>query len=123
MHIKVANTGRRPILILSLVKTAGKIKWYRTLHNPMTDKKVLITNNNLEEFMDGNLAHNAAKKLHEGEVIEYVFLPEDCDEFMHTHINPPIQAKRLQIEDITGKLHNIKNSSTAIQELMKAWNP
>ena len=110
-------------MILNLVKRAGKSKWWRPIQSPAVDGEVLTTVEQLEELKRKSLAHLVAAKLAEGEVLEVEFRPEDCDEFIALHEDPPIEATSLQIEDVTGRLYSVKDSKKNLAVLIKAWNP
>ncbi len=110
-------------MVLNLVKRAGKSKWWRPIQPPTVDGEVLNTVEQLEELKRKSLAHLVAAKLAEGEVLEVEFRPEDCDEFIALHEDPPIEAISLQIEDVTGRLYSVKDSKKNLAVLIKAWNP
>lgn len=123
MHIRIANVGRRPVLVLNLVKRAGKTKWWRSIQQPNLGGEVISTVEQIQELKEKWLAHHVAVKLGEGEILELSFQPEDCHEFIGTHEDPPVQATSLQIEDVSGRLYSVRDSTKNLAVLIKAWNP
>ncbi len=123
MHIRIANIGRRPILVLNLVKCAGTSKWWRSIQQPELDGTVINTIEQSQEIRKKWLAHRVAVKLGEGEILELSFHPEDGDEFIGTHEDSPIQATRLEIEDVSGRRYPVKDSEKNIPILLEAWCP
>ena len=107
--------------MLSLVKRAGRAKWWRPIQNSAFNGKVIDSPERIEKVRDGALAHRAAIKLAEREIVELILRPKDGSEFIATHEDPPVQAKYLQVEDVTGRLYTIKNSKKNIPILLKAW--
>lgn len=123
MHIRIANVGRRAVLVLNLVKSAGKSKWWRSIQQPDFGRKVISTAEQIQELKEKWLAHHVAVKLGEGEILELSFQPEDCHEFIGTHKAPPIWATSLQIEDVSGRLYSVRDSAKNLAILVQAWNP
>jgi len=121
MFIRITNLGRRPVMILNLVKHAGKEKWWRTLQTPQLDGE--LTQERLQEFQSKLLAHRVAVKLAEGETLELVFRPtdEDCAEFIFTHGAEALQAEELYVEDVSGKTYAVAGSQKGLATLLRAW--
>ena len=122
MRIRIANIGRRPVLVLNLIKKAGKAKWWRSIQQPDLGGKVISTVEQIRELKEKWLAHHVAVKLGEGEILELSFQPEDCHEFIGTHEDPPVQATSLQVEDVSGRLYSVRDSTKNLAVLMQAWN-
>lgn len=121
MFVRITNVGRRPVMILNLVKCAGKEKWWRALQAPQVEGE--LTNERFQEFQSKLLAHHAAVKLAEGETLELVFRPNDndCAEFIFTHGEEPAEAQELYVEDVSGNAYVIKGSQEGLSTLLKAW--
>ena len=63
MHIRVANIGRRPVMVLNLVKRSGRSKWWRGIQQPGLDGEVISTVEQLERLKQKSLAHHVMKSL------------------------------------------------------------
>jgi hypothetical protein len=121
MQVRIMNVGRRPIALMHLVKKAGRNAWSRTLMRPQLNAK--DTFEVIQELERTSLAHIAAIKLAEGEVFEHAFRPEDCDEFIASHLERPTYADILLIEDVAGKRYPVQNSAEHLKEMLAAWKP
>lgn len=121
MHVRIANIGRRPVVILNLVKWAKGAKWWRPINSPTLDSPIITTLEQLDEYKRKSLAHLLATKLAEGEVLEMEFRPDDCHEFLALHEDPPLEATSLQIEDVAGRVYPVKGSEEHIQIMLNAW--
>ncbi|MDN0085312.1 hypothetical protein QU487_21665 [Crenobacter sp. SG2305] len=122
LHIRIANMGRRPTVVLNLVKRDGKAKWWRPIPPPILDEAITGVAQ-FDDLRRKSLAHLVSAKLAEGEILEIVFRPEDCHEFVSVREDAIFEAKTLQVEDAFGKLYSVKNSEKNILLLMKAWQP
>jgi hypothetical protein len=122
MHVFIANTGRRPVVILNFVKRAGRRKWWRTIQRPMLDVDVINSIEQIQELKKKSLAQHAAIKLGEGEIFELTFHSDNLQEFIATHDDDPIEATNIQIEDVTGKLYSVKDAKKNLVSLYKACN-
>lgn len=123
MHIRIANIGRRSVLVLNLVKRAGKSRWWRPIQQPDFEGEVICMVEKIQELKKKSLAHHVAVKLGEGEILELVFSPENCSEFIATYEDPPVVATHLEIEDVSGRVYSVKDSEKNLVALLKAWNP
>jgi hypothetical protein len=110
-------------MILNLVKRSGRSKWWQGIQQAGLDGEVISTVEQIERIKQKSLAHHVAVKLSEGEILEFTFRPDDCDEFIATHEELPVAAKELQIEDVSGKLYPVKGSRNDLVTLIKAWSP
>lgn len=120
LKIQIANLGRRPVVILNLVKRAGKLKWWRSIkRHELPDQDIA---KQIEEIHRQSLAQMISIKLNEGEILELAFLPDDCPEFIATHEDPIVEAASLEIEDASGRLYPVKDSQKNLATLLKAWN-
>lgn len=121
LKIQIANLGRRPVVLLNLVKRAGKLKWWRSIkrHEP-SDQDTF--EKQIEEIHRHSLAQMISIKLSEGEILELAFLPDDCPEFIATHEDPIVEATSLEIEDASGRFYPVKDSQKNLATLLKAWS-
>lgn len=120
LHIQIANLGRRPAVILNLVKRAGKTKWWRSVQRPELPGQETLSVKQLIELKRSSLAHLVSLKLNEGEIFELAFTPEDFHEFIATHDTPIVEATLLEIEDVFGKMYPVKDSTKNLAKFLKA---
>jgi hypothetical protein len=101
LRVKILNAGRRPIALMSLVKTSGKRTWSRTLSEPelKTDSATEI----FRALERNGLAHIGSVRLSEGEAFELAFTADDYLEFVGTHWEPVVVAQRLYVEDVSAR--------------------
>jgi hypothetical protein len=121
MRVRIMNVGRRPIALMHLVKKAGRNIWSRTLMRPQLDAKDGFEV--VRELERTSLAHIAAIKLAEGEVFEIAFRPEDCEEFVATHLENPAYADTLLIEDVMVNRYPVQGAAEHLKKMMGHWKP
>ena len=117
LHVYVVNEGRRPVVMLNLLKRHGASKWWAPIKQPNLSEDIFEAIKQLKK----SPAQDVAVRLAEGEILEIVFDPDDCPEFIADHEDPPVEATELQIQDVTGKIYPVKNSASGLKTLFEAW--
>jgi hypothetical protein len=124
LRIRVANLGRRPAVLLNLVSRSGGMCWSQRLTNPNTGKASPLSVEETVRLIDKHsLAQNSAVRLLEGDVLDLVFWPDDCTDFMHWETEPARTAEKLFIEDCTGKRHRVKGDAKNLAVFFQRGDP
>ena len=124
MRIRIANLGRRPILLLNLRMKNANGHWSRTLKAPMTSSAEPLPVDDAFRLLDQHvLAQNSAVKLAEGDVLDLPFWPDDATDFVDIHSDEPKAAIALYIEDGAGRCHRVKRDTRSLTTLFAARSP
>lgn len=126
LRIRVANLGRRPAVILNLVKESGTQRWSQPLKEPNFPEDKSLNIAEVTKLLENHsLAQNSAIRLMEGDVVDFCFWPEDCPRFIATHVDDEEMphADKLFVEDCAGDLHKVRDSDKNLKTLFGAWNP
>jgi hypothetical protein len=123
MYLRIANVGRRPVLMLNLVKRSGRTTWRQTLTDPVEHEPDGSPFLHPDELQRRSVAHRAALRLGEGEVFELIFRPEDCPSLVLTNEGSFAKASQLFVEEVAGTLHCVRDAGRNLPQLFAAWKP
>lgn len=76
----------------------------------------------LDEISSNSVAHISSIRLNEGEIYESVFKTTDSFQFIHTNVDPAVEASDLYIEDVQGKRYKVRKSRENLRTLLSAWD-
>lgn len=124
LRIRIANLGRRPILLLNLRMKNANGHWSRTLKKPVATSKDPVSIDEVFGLLEEHvLAQNSAIRLAEGDVLDLPFWPDDTPDFIDSHADEPQTATALYVEDGAGRLHRVRRDIRALTTLFAAWAP
>jgi hypothetical protein len=124
MTIRIANLGRRPVVILWIeLRSEGRRKWYL----PVTEPDFADVNNEnivevLEVLEKHTLAQNSALRLLEGDVVDLIYWPKDCTRFMYSADDSYTYATKVYVKDCTGKLSRVRDDAKSLSVIFNAWS-
>lgn len=111
MKIRIRNGGRRPVSVLNLVmESEDGSKWFRSFQRPKFDKESISIDEFVQEVHQRSAAHLLAVRLDEDQAFEAIYRSEENFSFLSLRHEPPAWAKRLYVEDLSGKLYPVKDS-------------
>ena len=117
LKIRIVNSGRRPIIIVKIVKKSEKSEWSTSIVNPSLPKDengFLLEAPTPKDF----LAQNTCLVLREGEVHEWIIdYEEHLSNLIHLHDDEVHFASKLYIEDVLKKRYYVKDSLQNIKRL------
>src|SRR5262245_5425474 len=91
MRVRILNVGRRPIALMYLVKKAGPHTWSRALIRPETGEVLEVDVDQAVRQIELNaLAHRGSLTLAEWQAHDILIRRDDLDEFVCTHVDPPV---------------------------------
>jgi hypothetical protein len=120
--LRVANLGRRPVVLLRLGLFGEGQRWYLNLKEPKMRGEVTV-DKTIEALDRHTLAQNSAVRLPEGENFDIGFWPSESDKFIFTRADPIVIAQRIYVEDCAGRRYRVKNDVRCIHQLLDGERP
>lgn len=123
MRIRIANLGRRPAVLLMLELRGNRRTWYR----PLKDPDLPSTSNDnfhkvIEALEEHALAQNSALRLLEGDVVDLMFWPDDCPDFILTVDGSCATADKIYVQDCRGRRSRVLGDQKALRVMFEAWS-
>jgi len=114
IKITLVNSGRRVVVLTSMVKESPTLTWSTPLKNPILEKDnkgYLIKTPDIEDLN----AQHTCLVLQEGEIFELIIpYEEHYNDLMFSLEKKMHYATKLYVEDVMKKRHHIKDSSKNI---------
>lgn len=122
LRIRVANLGRRPIVLVQLGFQGKSGRWFEPINQDSPTKGpdepwALF----LERIATLELAQTSAVRLNEADVVDVVLRPEDGSRLILTAIDPIEEARRVFFMDAAGRRYRVRNDAVCIEQLLSAF--
>jgi len=114
IKITLVNSGRRVVVLTSIVKESPTLTWSTPVKNPILEKDNKGYLVKMPDIEDLNAQHTCLV-LQEGEIFELIIpYAEHYNDLMFSLGNEMHYATKLYVEDVMKKRHYIKGSSKNI---------